>query len=59
MKGQSKEGFRQEEGRGGLVQTGSMEALTELERQDLYSQSDMAHLQMASFLWTNPGDADR
>lgn len=58
MKGQSKEGFRQEEEEG-LVQTGSMEALTELERQDLYSQSDMAHLQMASFLWTNPGDADR
>lgn len=36
MKGQSKGGFRQEEEEG-LVQTGSMKALTELEGQDLYS----------------------
>lgn len=35
MKSQSKGGFRREEE--GLVQTGSKEALTELEGQDLYS----------------------
>lgn len=36
MKGQSKGGFRRVEEEG-LVQTGSKEALTELEGQDLYS----------------------